>query len=62
MVLQTVFEWATACCSPVYAVFVDLAKVYDSVPRGRLFSALVCELDIPDSLVKALVLLYEGVT
>ena len=56
------FEWATAHKSCVYAVFIDLAKAYDSVLRSRLFSALVGELEVPDSLVRALVLLYEGVT
>ncbi len=35
MVLQTLFEWGRARQVPVYAVFVDLAKAYDSVIRSR---------------------------
>lgn len=57
-VLQTIFEWGTLAKSPVFAVFVDLAKAYDSVVRSRLFEALVAELGVRDDIVRALVLLY----
>ena len=58
MILQTLFEWGRAGKRAVYAIFVDLAKAYDSVVRSRLFRALVCELGVRDDIVKALVLLY----
>lgn len=56
------FEKATSDRVPLYAVFVDLAKAYDSVQRSKLFEALVADLGVPDELVRALVLLYTGVT
>jgi len=61
-ILQTIFEWAWADHCPVYAVFVDLAKAYDSVVRSKLFEALVADLGVRADLVKALVLMYENVT
>ena len=60
--LQTIFEWGRVAKQPVYAVFVDLAKAYDSVVRSKLFEAMVTELQVRYDLVRALVLLYEEVT
>ena len=50
-VLQTIFEWGTVAKSPVFAVFVDLVKAYDSVVRSKLFEALVAKLGVPADLV-----------
>lgn len=46
---------------PVYVCFVDLRKAYDSVDRGKLFSALMLELGVSDGLVAALRRMYTDV-
>ena len=60
-ILQTIFEWGTMAKSPVFAVFVDLAKAYNSVVRSKLFESLVAKLGVPADLVWPLVLLYTDV-
>ena len=50
-ILQTIFEWGTVAKSPVFAVFVDLAKAYDSVVPSKLFESLIAELGVPARLV-----------
>ena len=39
---------------PVYMLFIDLAKAYDTVDRSFLWDTLVGELDIPGHLVSQL--------
>lgn len=41
-------------------VFIDLKKAYDSVPRGKLWDALVGELGVPDELVQIIRNMYVG--
>ena len=50
-VVQTIFEWGTVAKSPVFAVFVDLTKMYNSAVRSKLFAALVAKLGVPADLV-----------
>ena len=44
---------------PVYFLFIDLAKAYDTVDRSLLWDTLVGELDIPGHLVSQLQQLYR---
>ena len=59
--LQTALERARGRREPLYCCFVDLAKAYDSVPRGHLFKVLTGELGISPSTVKCLSRMYEQV-
>mgnify|MGYP003449508650 FL=1 len=42
----------------MWAVFIDLAKAYDSIDRGKLWSVFLDELHLPPDLVYALQCLY----
>lgn len=44
----------------LYAMFIDLQKAYDTIPRDRLWSVLLEELNLEPALVKALKLMYVG--
>jgi hypothetical protein len=42
----------------LFCLFIDLAKAYDSIPRDKLWAALLDELNLDKDLVSALKLLY----
>lgn len=43
---------------PLFAVFVDLSKAYDSISRERLWTVLIDDLNLDVDLVRALKLMY----
>ena len=47
--------------APLYVVFVDLTKVYDSVDRTTLFEAMVHELGIAPGTVSILRQMYSDI-
>ena len=47
---------------PFYALFIDLHKAYDSVPRASLWQKLLEAMALPPELVHRLQLLYVGLT
>jgi hypothetical protein len=52
--LQLVIERAHLVKEPLFLLFVDLEKAYDSIDRGRLWGVLVDELEVPPPLVSML--------
>ena len=56
--MKTVIQRAIARKEPLFAMFIDLQKAYDSIPRNKLWTVLIDELHLDEPLVKALKLLY----
>lgn len=54
LILKTIVERAVLEKQPLFAVFVDLSKAYDSISRERLWNVLLGELNLDENLVKAL--------
>ncbi len=46
--------------TPVYFLFVDLTKAYDTVPRGRLWQVLIDYFPGDLDLVRAIQIMYAG--
>ena len=59
LLLQTAIEKAHAGKEPLYLLFVDLEKAYDSIDRSKLWEVLVGELQIPPPLVGCVQQLYK---
>ena len=55
---QQVFEKSWKYAKEVYTCFVDLQKVYDYVPRDKLWAVLL-EYDVRGQLLAAIKLLYK---
>ena len=55
---QQVFEKSWEYAKEVYTCFVDLEKVYDHVPRDKLW-AILLEYDVRGQLLAAIKLLYK---
>ncbi|CAF3293547.1 unnamed protein product [Rotaria sp. Silwood2] len=57
--LQQIIEKSWEFAKPIYALFVDLEKAYDRVPRNILWNVLK-EYDIQDQLLSAIQSLYKN--
>lgn len=58
LLLITAIEHATQHRSPLYLLFVDLQKAYDTIDRGLLWRTLLADLDLDPALVCCLQQLY----
>ena len=56
--LQQVFEKSWEYAKQVYTCLVDLEKLYDHVPRDKLWAVLL-EYDVRYQLLAAIILLYK---
>ena len=59
LLLITAIEHATQTRSPLYILFVDLQKAYDTIDRGLLWHTLLADLGLDPELVGSLQHLYR---
>ena len=54
LILTTAIEHAHHNRTPLYIIFIDLEKAYDTIDRGLLWNTLLTELDIDPTLIGSL--------
>ena len=54
LILTTAIEHAQQNRTPLYIIFIDLEKAYDTIDRGLLWNTLLTELDIDPTLIGSL--------
>ena len=54
LILTTAIEHAQQNRTPLYIIFIDLEKAYDTIDRGLLWNTLLTELDIDLTLIGSL--------
>ena len=54
LILTTAIEHAQQTCTPLYIIFIDLEKAYDTIDCGLLWNTLLTELDIDPTLISSL--------
>ena len=54
LILTTAIEHAQQNRTPLYIIFIDLEKAYDTIDRGLLWNTLLTELDIDPTLISSL--------